>query len=60
MKLLEVALAICGALWCASAVFIIYAIGISLLTLTIQTFITAALLMAVATGAEVLLAVLND
>ena len=60
MKLLEIALLINNVLWCASVVFLIYAAGISILMLNIQTFVTAIILVIFATIAEVVLAVLND
>jgi hypothetical protein len=60
MKLLEITLLINNVLWCASAVFLIYATGVSILNLNIELFVTAVILFVFATLAEVLLAVLND
>jgi hypothetical protein len=60
MKILEVALLITGILWCISLVYLIYAIGIALLTFNLQIFITAVILVLCANAAQLLLAVLND
>ena len=60
MKFLEVILLLCGVVWCAAAVFFVYALGVSILTLSIQTFVTAVILFGLATSAELLLAILND
>jgi hypothetical protein len=60
MKPLVVLMLICSILWAASAVFLIYSIGIAILTLSIQPLITGLIVFAFATIAEVVIAVLND
>jgi hypothetical protein len=60
MKLLEITLLINNVLWCASVIFLIYAAGVSILTLNIQMFVMGVILLAFATFAELILAILND
>jgi hypothetical protein len=58
MKILEVALLISSLVWCVAFVYLIYGLGLSILTLTLEPGLTAVILMLFATGAQFLLVIL--
>jgi hypothetical protein len=58
MKILEVALLISSIVWCAAAVYFIYGVGLSILTLDIRPGLTALILILLATGAQFLIVML--
>ena len=60
MTALALLLVMSCAVWSASMVFFIYAIGIAILTFDLQTLITAIILVAFANAGVFILGILND
>jgi hypothetical protein len=60
MTFLAILLMISSALWCASAVFLIYASGMALLTFDIPMFLTSVIFVILANIMQFTLAILND
>ena len=60
MKFLETSMVVTAILWCFSALFFVYAIGMLLLHFDWKLFLLSVLLGLVATGLHFLLGILND
>ena len=60
MLILTVLLVLSSVTWCLSAVFLIYAIGTAILTLSVHMLLTALILFAFANAALFILGILND
>ena len=58
MKILEVALLISSFVWCVAFINLIYGLGVSILTVSLQPGLTALILMAFATGIQFFLVIL--
>jgi hypothetical protein len=58
MKILKLALLISSFVWCIAFINLIYGIGMSILTLSIEPGLTALILMLLATGAQFFLVIL--
>ena len=60
MEFLKILMFICSILWAASVIFLIYSIGMAILTLSIGPFIMGLIVFVFATIAEIVLAILTD
>ena len=60
MKYLKILLFICSILWAAAVIYLIYSIGMAILTLSIGPLITGLIVFVFATIAEITLAILTD
>ncbi len=60
MRRIDIFLLICSILWTAAAIYFVYSIGLSILTLDIRPFITGLILIVIACIVEIVMAILAD